>query len=159
MPCKRPPLGTVHEGSLRPEDLIPCFVDLLDDLKEDLSLGLPVGASFEETEAVKARVGMIETELGRIEQRQKADDYYESEAAGYDLEWLFDALESFAPPYCTFGAHPGDGADFGYWPDMEIIEELPTKADAEDGEDYKEVNDHGNVTVFAGDGTVLLELV
>ena len=41
--------------------------------------------------------------------------YHESEADDI-LEMLFDELEHIAPEGTYFGAHPGDGSDFGFWP-------------------------------------------
>lgn len=85
-------------------------------------------------------------------------------------ESFFNALEAFAPPYCYFGAHEGDGSDFGYWPSMDAINDLPCIADNSDeaiaaeqsadwSTDVRYVNDHGNVTVYGADGSVILELV
>lgn len=73
---------------------------------------------------------------------------------------FLDALREYAPDYCYFGAHEGDGADFGFWIDWEQI-----ASDARDEEllltddigarglhlgPVMVSNDHGNATLYAG---------
>ena len=44
------------------------------------------------------------------------DDRWESDDINYFLnEVLFDTLDSYAPDGYYFGAHQGDGSDFGFW--------------------------------------------
>ena len=74
-------------------------------------------------------------------------------------EALMDALNAAAPAYCYFGTHEDAGSDFGFWPLSEAIDALQVQSEAEPGEDYKVVSDHGNVTVFNGQGAVILEVV
>ena len=83
-------IGSVICGTMRTEDLIPVFLNLADEL------GLSVDT--------------------KLQCDTLPDNYYESEDAHYDLEQLFDALDSVAPEGCYFGSHPGDGSDYGFWP-------------------------------------------
>ena len=44
------------------------------------------------------------------------DERWESDDMSYFLnETLFDILNDYAPEGYYFGAHPGDGSDFGFW--------------------------------------------
>jgi hypothetical protein len=170
------PIGSVSHGTMRPEDLIPAFLDTLDELVEGMSLDAK-GRELETCE----RVAGLNRRLGDIEQRMESvPDYFESEEADWDLETLFDLLNDFAPPYCHFGAHEGDGSDYGFWPSWESLNEDDyttnggpvLKIDAgdewtafvpeedRDGIEYVlEVSDHGNATLRTKDGSEVWSIV
>lgn len=46
---------------------------------------------------------------------EKNTAWWHSEDAIALLESLTDALDSYAPEGYYFGAHPGDGSDYGFW--------------------------------------------
>ncbi len=140
-------VGSISSGTLRLQDLLGSFATELRYLSPD------VRAHAETLEAVAA----FET---------AADHYpelWDTETASDIVNCLQDYLQELAPPYCYFGTSEGDGADFGFWPSMESINELPRiqNVEGEDipAEDHAYVNDHGNVTVYSANGTIILELV
>ena len=93
------------------------------------------------------------------------DEFWQSADASEYLETLFNLMENHAPPYCYFGAHPGDGADYGFWPCMDTIEDLPSFSDlagvpADIDEDFCVVNGHGNLSVYSSvESPAILEIV
>ncbi len=85
------------------------------------------------------------------------------------LEALFEALDACSPPFSRFGAHNGDGCDYGFWLDMDSLDEAVRdgdvlKVNAGDewpdvagmrvaGYEYVlEVSDHGNMTLYTLEG-------
>lgn len=103
--------GTVIHGTLRPQDLIPAFMDLLHQL--DVPRYQKVLLELEE-----ATIGVACYRAGYVAGIDCCDDdpWWESEEAAYLLnETLFDTLNEYADDGYYFGAHPGDGADFGFW--------------------------------------------
>jgi hypothetical protein len=144
-------IGSISHGTMRTEDLIPIFVETLDDLKQAESL-----SDSPDTE----RYARLDNMLSEIEQRIKRGEYYGSADAFCDFEALFEALDEFPPPFCFFGAHEDDGADYGFWLSDDAIQDAIhdgeiVKVDAGDewledvSADYVlEVNDHGNMTLF-----------
>lgn len=94
---RRYPIGSISEGTMRPEDLIPEF---LSELRYRMR-----------ERRIKGHAALYR----EIDKRSDAEGYYETEEADRDLEALFDALGEYAGPYFYFGAHPGDGADYGFW--------------------------------------------
>lgn len=137
-------VGTISHGTLKTEDLIIALSDELRRLAPEHDM-------VKECEAIQTLWAAGWTEI------------YETPEAQETLEALMNAMDDYAPPYCYFGTNEGDGSDFGYWPNMESINELPNVDHAAIAdypyEDHKYVNDHGNVTVYGADGSVLLELV
>lgn len=86
---------SLSSATMRPEDLIPCFMSALRIIESD---NAEVMASVEQ-----------------MEQDMDKDGYFESEDTEFDLDYLFGLLEACAPDGFYFGAHPGDGADYGFW--------------------------------------------
>lgn len=143
-----PKLGSISHGTMRPEDLVPTFVAELRSLSESLDLD----ARCHDT---------LVAFVADLEGRLAADDYYaDAERVDDDLNNLHDLFNTLAPPYSMFGSHPGDGSDYGFWPDMESLEDAARDGDALKVSDTSEVpgdhsgpvmhvNDHGNVTLYA----------
>ncbi len=152
------PIGSVSNGTMRPEDLIPAFVAELEHLAKRH------GAKREMRKRHLALVHGIEARQTHYDY-----DYYTSDDAYSDLDALFDALEEYAGPYFYFGAHPGDGADYGFWLpedwDQEFVgledvdksdEQLYDSLKVNDLSDVPSwyrgevavVSDHGNVSLY-----------
>jgi hypothetical protein len=81
--------GTVIHGTLREEDLVPAFLDCLEELDKKAA----------------------------DELRANMPKYGTDEMAEFLNEELFNTLNLHAPDGHYFGAHPGDGSDFGFWED------------------------------------------
>jgi hypothetical protein len=103
MTNRKATIGTISHGTHRNEDMLSAFATELEYLTH-----------FERS---RAQLDLIE--------EARAITNFDSETATEIVHELFDALEELAPAYCYFGAHEGDGADFGFWPLHDAIEELP----------------------------------
>ena len=138
-------LGTVIHATLRPQDLVPAFLERLHSLEP-------------ETHA------RLLTDF-RCIALSDDDPWWDSEDCAHFLnEDLFDALNNCAPDYVYFGSHEGDGSDFGFWINWEAIEEaihdgeLPQVNDRAKGGKgthsphyvgmWIHINDHGNATLY-----------
>lgn len=148
------PVGSVSHGTMRPEDLIDTFCC---ELRHQLKHGPSVNRATR-----KAHFTLIR----EIERSMRQKDYFDSEAASYDLnEGLLDALNEHAAPYMYFGAHIGDGSDYGYW----LSEGFEDDFDSLKVSDLSEVpngyrgevllvTDHGNMTLYVKGARKLREI-
>lgn len=124
--------GSVSHGTMRTEDLIPEFAYTLRDLRGALPIDI--------ARAVR------KFDAGTLNQ----------ESQDFLVEALFDGLEEFSPPYGYFGAHAGDGSDYGFWLSESALEDFDgikvddtSSVPAEYTGEVMHVNDHGNVTLYA----------
>lgn len=109
-----PYAGTVSEGTLRPQDLIPKFMDVLSDMLDD---GAIVHDPTLHIPGLKCLHCRVQDDLGDLERDMDRFDYFDSDRCADDLDHLFNLLNMAAPAGFYFGAHPGDGSDFGFWPE------------------------------------------
>ena len=130
-------MGSISSGTMRNEDLIPCFTEELLWYDPQNSIGL------------------------EIQEKIESDDYnFTSDNASYDLESLFDELNNLESlqnlPGFYFGSHPGDGSDYGFW----LSESFEYEFDGLNVNDLNDipsdyngdalfVNDHGNTTLYS----------
>ena len=83
---------TVIHGTLRPEDLVETFTD-----------------EYERLGGRPHNIKLFRSHLRLPEGEDREDEL------AYDLEDLYGLLNELAPAGTSFGSHPGDGADFGFW--------------------------------------------
>lgn len=90
---------TVSRATMRTQDLIPAFLDIIKDTTEYVQLINFVPAhAMEDDEA----------------------EWWDSENAMYFLnETLWDILNYYAPDGYYFRCTEGDGSDYGYWKHQE----------------------------------------
>jgi hypothetical protein len=96
-----PYAGSISHGTHRTVDLVPAFLDVLRDL--DPSAAAIVDEDYS---------GQLREIYGHA--KNASDDYVDGDAELLTI--LVDALDNRAPEGYYFGAHEGDGADFGFWP-------------------------------------------
>lgn len=134
------PIGSISHGTLRTEDLLDSFRDALAELDNPCVDGIMENADLDDDSC-----------------------YADTENNRELLNSLFDQLNDHCPPYCYFGAHEGDGSDFGCWPcDLGDFDGLRVSDTSEVPADYSgevlHVNDHGNCTLYAADNGELTEI-
>lgn len=106
---------SISTATLRGEDLIPCFADFLRH-----------SAPRAYSELLESWRGSLPRSGNHDVLAEITEDWIETnsreggEEANFLLEELFDYLNDIAPEGCYFGAHPGDGSDFGFWEAEEI---------------------------------------
>ncbi len=86
--------ASVSHGTMRRQDLIPTFMEVLKETPEYVQLMQLVPCHALENEYA---------------------EWWNSEDAIRLLESLFDTLNDYAPEGYYFGAYPGDESDYGFW--------------------------------------------
>ena len=155
METRSPRIGTVISGTHRSEDLLRAFLEEFMELVHGTKLSKDDQQLIKDAKTVSAPIIPDDNTFGAVE----IDDI---------VAELSDRLNDLAPPFCYFGTAPGDGADFGFWVDQELI--MMTIRDHEmcceqcngmrshwsgppEAESYQKVfvNDHGNITLYERD--------
>ena len=91
--------GTIIHATMRPQDLVPVFLETIETIDPASMIGVSETLPVDD-----------------------ADPWWESEDCAYFLnETLFDALNDLAPEGYYFGSHPGDGSDYGFW-EVELLD-------------------------------------
>jgi hypothetical protein len=126
---------------MRSEDLIPAFMDVIEQYAPERFAQIEEPAWFDEDD----------------------EDSPAAEVADEFLDELFGIMDEIAAPYTYFGASEGDGACYGFWPDIDGLEEDARYRDGvvkiHDGAEFvtypmypvyyvMSVSDHGNVTLY-----------
>ena len=151
-------LGSISTGTLRTQDLLPVFLETFIALGGNVPSDLECGSYIEYLNWPNPETTACNED----------DKFWDSEDAMWDMEALTNGLNNLCPPFVYFGTLEGDGSDFGFWPDMEALNEamqnmgMASESDeeilAEEGV-IVQVSDHGNVTVMDIDRNVIWSVV
>lgn len=97
------PIGSISEGTLRAEDVIPEL--------------LYTAESVRMSRADRAKACELAREWHRIADGETDETVADLAEVWWELE---DLLSCYAPPGCYVGGHEGDGASIGCWPRSDV---------------------------------------
>lgn len=95
---------SISHGTMRPQDVLPILLDTLRECDAD---------------AYAQCINLIPSHASEDD-----DAAWWSEEATEHIGAIFDALNDCAPLGLYFGAHPGDGSDYGFWMSEEDAAEM-----------------------------------
>lgn len=118
------PGESISHGTMRTQDLIPAFMEVIHDTPEYVQL-------------------MNAVPFHALEDKSAA--WWDSEEASQLLESLFDTLDGYSPEGYSFGSHPGDGSDYGYWETdrQTAVQAIISAAEGDDWHVHTEMTDSG----------------
>ena len=123
-------IGSISIGTLKTAVLLQAFADCLQDLSGDATT--------------------LPEEVGRF---LAQPEVYQTDAEADELlDALFYELDTLAPEYCYFGAHPVNNTNFGFWISDDALQMAVTDGEIISLDDLPSflyhVSDHGNPTLY-----------
>lgn len=111
--------GTVSQATMRPQDVLPAIMDVLAEYHPDAFNSIVYDIAYgADKRFTQQQASVVYSEI-LVDDSHEA---WESEALSFILsEDAWGAMQEIAPAGYIFGAHPGDGADYGFW---EIEEDM-----------------------------------
>ena len=150
-----PTIGTISHNTLRPQDILPAMLDALRDI-----------ANSDHPEAATASAQYAQIVVLLPAHAMEDDDaQWWGEDAHHIICDLENVLNDYAPPYCYFGCHGGNGSDIGYWPDLSAIDmaihdgDLVKHDETIEDRETLVISDHGNMTLYSADGTEIWSII
>lgn len=144
--------GSVSHGTLRTEDLLSAFASELEwQIRRN-------GEYFSQPEHFAFRDELNKL-VGEAQDawNEDGETLKDEDLASEIVNELEEVLSNnFAPMYGSFGALPDDGADFGFWIDVDHAKESVDFVSSREQEfpdddfrgEWLHVNDHGNCTLY-----------
>ena len=106
---------SLSQGTMLERDLVPTFLRFLSKIEGKEILSYVEQLSLENKAALLCWLVGVDVDL--------ATPQAQDEMSWFLWEVLVEALNDIAPEGCYFGSHPGDGADYGFWPNEDLWEE------------------------------------
>lgn len=102
-------------GTMKPRQILENIADFLDNCLVDLDYA-EVKRTKKLTAAVRLASALLDAVEVGVEVPGSLNGEIEDFAVNVLNEDVNDFLNEIAPNGYYFGAHPGDGSDFGFWP-------------------------------------------
>ena len=99
---------SISHATLRSKDLLPAFLFALEDYN-------PKAAHRFNSELIELGFGHSMCGVCGMGNRADWPEGFDDDMASEIIADMMDALNDVAPVGFYFGAHPGDGSDFGFW--------------------------------------------